>query len=79
MFVKRIFGINIRRSSALCCLGEEELMIQDAVRKFSATEILPKVKEMDEAEKIDPEILKGLFSHGVQKEDNNQWFLANGN
>ena len=57
-------------------------MIQDAVRKFSMTMIAPKVKEMDEAEKIDPEILKGLFSHGVLKDKHpltNPWNLVNGN
>ena len=69
LFANRLLRINKRQINALCCLGEEELMIQDTVRKFSAIMIAPKVKEMDEAEKMDPEILKGLFSHGVFKKE----------
>lgn len=39
-------------------------MLRDTVRKFSEEIVAPKVREMDEAEKMDPEIIKGLFDNG---------------
>lgn len=40
-------------------------MLRDTVRKFSEEVVAPKVREMDEAEKMDSEIIQGLFDNGV--------------
>lgn len=37
-----------------------------AVKKFADEVVAPKVIEMDENEKMDPEIIKGLFEQGVR-------------
>ena len=37
----------------------------DLVAKFATDVIAPKVKEMDESEKMHPAVLKGLFQNGV--------------
>jgi hypothetical protein len=38
-----------------------------AVSRFAREVVAPKVREMDEAEKMDPSIIKGLFENGVCK------------
>lgn len=43
---------------------EEEDLLRETVLKFSTDVVEPKVREMDEAEKMDPEIIKGLFEQG---------------
>ena len=45
---------------------EEEDLLRETVLKFSTDVVEPKVREMDEAEKMDPEIIKGLFEQGVR-------------
>jgi len=40
-------------------------MLRESVANFAKQKILPKVQEMDEKEKLDPEILKGLFEQGI--------------
>ena len=35
------------------------------VARFAQEVIAPKVREMDEAEMMDPDIIKGLFEQGV--------------
>lgn len=37
-----------------------------AVKKFADEVVAPKVIEMDENEKMDPQIIKGLFEQGVR-------------
>ena len=54
------FGVN-----SLAKLTEEEEMLREAVRRFAEEVIAPKVEAMDEAEKMDPEIIKGLFEQGL--------------
>jgi butyryl-CoA dehydrogenase/short/branched chain acyl-CoA dehydrogenase len=49
----------------LTSLNEEEVMLRDTVRQFAQQEISPRVAAMDEAQKIDPEILRQLFSLGL--------------
>ncbi|HEX4067636.1 MAG TPA: acyl-CoA dehydrogenase [Acidobacteriaceae bacterium] len=49
----------------LTSLTEEETMLRDTVRQFAQQEIAPRVSAMDEAQKIDPEILRQLFSLGL--------------
>jgi short-chain 2-methylacyl-CoA dehydrogenase len=40
-------------------------MMAEAVSKFATEVILPKVREMDEAEKMDPTIVEQLFEQGL--------------
>lgn len=44
---------------------EEEEMLREAVRRFAETEVQPLVEQMDENEKMDPKIIKGLFEQGL--------------
>ncbi|KAK0547202.1 hypothetical protein OC846_004957 [Tilletia horrida] len=53
------FGIN-----SLSKLSDEENMIRDTVQRFAQEIVAPKVEHMDEAEKMDPEIIKALFENG---------------
>ena len=49
----------------LTSLTEEETMLRDTVRQFAQQEIAPRVREMDEAQKLDPGILAQLFDLGL--------------
>jgi alkylation response protein AidB-like acyl-CoA dehydrogenase len=49
----------------LTALNEEESMLRDTVRQFAQQEIAPRVRAMDEAQKLDPEILRQLFELGL--------------
>jgi len=49
----------------LTILSEDEQMFQDMVRNFATKEIAPYVMEMDEAQKIKPEIIKQAFELGL--------------
>ncbi|MGB6902676.1 MAG: acyl-CoA dehydrogenase family protein, partial [Acidobacteriaceae bacterium] len=40
-------------------------MLRDTVRQFAQQEIAPRVREMDEAQKLDPGILRQLFELGL--------------
>lgn len=44
---------------------EEEDLLRETVKRFSQEVVEPKVRDMDENEKMDPEIIKGLFENGV--------------
>ncbi|POS75066.1 acyl-CoA dehydrogenase [Diaporthe helianthi] len=46
-------------------LSEVETAMQESVSKFANDVILPKVRDMDEAEKMDPSIVEQLFEQGV--------------
>lgn len=46
-------------------LSEVETAMQETVSKFANDVILPKVRDMDEAEKMDPAIVEQLFEQGV--------------
>lgn len=46
-------------------MSEEEAMLTEAVKRFAEDVVQPKVEEMDENEKMDPEIIKGLFEQGL--------------
>jgi short/branched chain acyl-CoA dehydrogenase len=37
------------------------------VRRFATDVIGPKVRQMDESEVMDPEIIQGLFDNGVSR------------
>ncbi len=49
----------------LTSLTEEEQLMRDAVRRFAQKEIAPLVRGMDDAQKLHPEILRGLFAMGL--------------
>ncbi|CUA70369.1 acyl-Coenzyme A dehydrogenase, short/branched chain [Rhizoctonia solani] len=51
--------------SSLNQFTEEEQMLRDVVSRFAREAVAPKVREMDEAEKMDPAIIKGLFENGL--------------
>ena len=42
------------------------MLIAVAVRRFANDIVAPKVREMDENETMDPEVIKGLFEQGVR-------------
>ncbi|KAK1925862.1 acyl-CoA dehydrogenase/oxidase [Papiliotrema laurentii] len=44
---------------------EEEEMLRESVRRFATDVIGPKVRQMDESEVMDPEIIQGLFDNGL--------------
>ncbi|RXK40007.1 acyl-CoA oxidase [Tremella mesenterica] len=44
---------------------EEEEMVRETVRRYAEDVIGPKVREMDEAEKMDPAVVQGLFDNGL--------------
>ena len=46
-------------------LTETEAMLQDMVGRFSQDVILPRVRDMDEKENMDQEIIDGLFANGL--------------
>ncbi|KAB5594624.1 hypothetical protein CTheo_1946 [Ceratobasidium theobromae] len=51
--------------SSLYKFTEEENMLRDVVSRYAREVVAPKVREMDEAEKMDPAIVKGLFENGL--------------
>ncbi|KAI0008015.1 short-chain specific acyl-CoA dehydrogenase [Xylariaceae sp. FL0662B] len=46
-------------------LSETEAAMQETVSKFANDVILPKVRDMDEAERMEPELVEQLFEHGL--------------
>ncbi|KAI9502662.1 hypothetical protein GGI25_003517 [Coemansia spiralis] len=51
--------------TSLHTLTEDEQMMREMVSRFAVDVVQPKVSEMDEAEKMDPAIIKGLFDNGL--------------
>lgn len=51
--------------NSLYKLTEEEQMLRDVVRRYAETNVKPLVEKMDENEKMDPSIIKGLFEQGL--------------
>ena len=52
-------------NTPLSTFTEEEQMLQEMVRKFARNEIAPRVREMDEKQKVDRELVSQLFSLGL--------------
>ncbi|RYZ69266.1 MAG: acyl-CoA dehydrogenase, partial [Proteobacteria bacterium] len=52
-------------SHPLTRLSDDEKMFQAEVEKLSNQVVKPRVLEMDEAEKMDPEVVKQLFAFGL--------------
>ncbi len=50
---------------SLSQLSEDETMFRDAITEFAKREVLPHVMEMDEKQKMRPEIIKGAFDLGL--------------
>jgi butyryl-CoA dehydrogenase/short/branched chain acyl-CoA dehydrogenase len=55
----------LTRPQPLTALTEDELMFRDSVRQFAQEAIGPKVREMDEHGKFDPEIIQQFFQLGL--------------
>jgi len=53
-----------QRIAPLTHLTEDEQMLKDAAAEFADTIIKPKVYEMDEAAKLDPDLIKNFFEMG---------------
>ncbi len=54
-----------QKMPALTKLTEDEKMLQDAARDFAESFIKPKVHEMDEAAKLDPDLVQQFFDMGL--------------
>lgn len=52
---------DITSPGPLLILTEEEEMMRESVARFAKDVVEPKVREMDENEKMDPAIIKGLY------------------
>jgi alkylation response protein AidB-like acyl-CoA dehydrogenase len=50
---------------ALTSLSEDEILFRDAVRDFALSEVAPRVHAMDEAQRMDPELISQLFDMGL--------------
>ena len=46
-------------------LSETEMLMAESVQKFAQDAILPKVRDMDEAETMDPTVIEQLFEQGL--------------
>jgi butyryl-CoA dehydrogenase/short/branched chain acyl-CoA dehydrogenase len=55
----------LSRPLPLTALTEDELMFRDSIRQFAQDVIGPKVREMDEHGKFDPEIIQQFFQLGL--------------
>jgi butyryl-CoA dehydrogenase/short/branched chain acyl-CoA dehydrogenase len=55
----------LTRPQPLVALSEDEQMFRDSVRQFAQEAISPKVREMDEHGKFDPEIVRQFFQLGL--------------
>eukprot|EP01136_Pigoraptor_vietnamica_P028530 Opistho-1_new@7543 len=49
----------------LSVLTDDEQAMRDAVHRFAADVIQPKVAEMDRNSKLDPDVLRGMFEQGL--------------
>ncbi|VDC01120.1 unnamed protein product [Peniophora sp. CBMAI 1063] len=64
----RAFSVShLRRNepTSLHTFTEEEDMLRESVRRFAVDVVGPKVREMDEQERMDPEIIKACFEQGL--------------
>lgn len=54
-----------QKMSPLTTLTEDEKMLQEAARDFAESAIRPKVREMDEQAKLDPDLIQQFFDMGL--------------
>ena len=55
----------LKKMTPLTILSPDELLFRDTVRDFARTEVAPLVRSMDEAQKIEPKLLRKLFDLGL--------------
>ncbi|KAI9320745.1 acyl-CoA dehydrogenase/oxidase [Dichotomocladium elegans] len=51
--------------TSLRAFTEEELMLQETVARFAREVVQPKVRDMDEAELMDKDVIKAMFENGL--------------
>ncbi|KAH7921714.1 acyl-CoA dehydrogenase NM domain-like protein [Leucogyrophana mollusca] len=61
----RAFSASGLTLNSLDTFTEEEQMLRESVRRFATDVVGPKVRDMDEQEQMDPQIIKGLFDQGL--------------
>jgi alkylation response protein AidB-like acyl-CoA dehydrogenase len=49
----------------LTVLNEDEALFRDAVRQFAQEEVAPRVRRMDEEQKMDPDLIRQFFELGL--------------
>ncbi|KAL1921738.1 uncharacterized protein VTP21DRAFT_10380 [Calcarisporiella thermophila] len=64
-FTQSVARAEHHQVASLDTFTEEEEMMRQAVRRFAEEVVKPKVTEMDEKEKLDSGVLKGLFEQGL--------------
>ncbi|KAI8453361.1 acyl-CoA dehydrogenase/oxidase [Phakopsora pachyrhizi] len=64
LFSSSIIRLDERLPTSLYSFTEDESMFKDLAQKFAQEIVAPKVRDMDESESMDPEIIKGLFDNG---------------
>ncbi|KAK9466702.1 acyl-CoA dehydrogenase/oxidase [Lipomyces arxii] len=62
---KRSLSTTPRLSTSILQFDEDVQMFTDVVAKFNADVVSPLIEKMDEEEKMDPSIIKGLFDTGL--------------
>ncbi|KAK9778489.1 putative Acyl-CoA dehydrogenase [Seiridium cardinale] len=62
---RRQFDISEIPPTPISHLSETEAAMQEAVSKFANDVLLPKVRDMDEAEAMDPALVEQLFEQGL--------------
>merc|ERR1719195_713732 len=50
---------------AVTSLSDDEEMMRDSVKLFAQEVLAPRVQHMDEAERLDPEVVAALFENGL--------------
>ena len=53
------------RPSALTQISDDERMFRDTVRQFGAEKIAPLVRGMDDAQQMEPALIRQLFALGL--------------
>ncbi|KAH9433067.1 hypothetical protein MCOR02_007738 [Pyricularia oryzae] len=61
----RRFDLHDLTPTPITHLSETEAAMQEAVSKFANDVVLPKVRDMDEAETMDPSVVEQLFEQGL--------------
>lgn len=57
-------SMHLGHQSPVTCFTEDESMVRDAVRSWAIAELKPLVRQMDDEECMNPEILQQLFDNG---------------
>ena len=57
--------VRFKKMTPLTILSSDEILFRDTVRDFARSEVAPLVRSMDEAQKIEPKLLRKLFDLGL--------------